>query len=59
LDVPLIQFAWDKKEAVLKQVLSNAITHITTKAFEQIKIPLDKLGINQPEFCKCEKSFYL
>jgi hypothetical protein len=30
-------------------------THITTKAFEQIKIPLDKLGINQKECHKCEK----
>lgn len=32
-------------------------THITTIAFEQIKIPLDKLGINQKECHKCEKKF--
>jgi hypothetical protein len=29
--------------------------HISTKAFEQIKIPLDKLGIIQKECHNCEK----
>jgi len=32
-------------------------THITTIAFEQIKIPLDKLRINQKQYHKCKKMF--